>query len=110
VEICGLGVTLTLPVPLLLQLYLRQFTCVGLWRSEVLSVRVNTVPYAYRDPTGSMSDTVTVTVGDPWQGGAATELTFPYQTGWVAHTWSEPKACAHTVLFGYHGVRHRQGG
>lgn len=67
--------------PVLLQLYLRQFTCVGLWRSEVLSVRINTVPYAYRDPTGSMSDSVTVTVGDPWQGGAATELTFPYQAG-----------------------------
>jgi hypothetical protein len=64
-----------------LQLYLRQFTCVGLWRSEVLSVRVNTVPYAYRDPTGTLGDTLTVTVGDPWQGGAATQLTFPYQVG-----------------------------
>lgn len=66
---------------LCLQMYLRQFTCVGLWRSEVLSVKLNTVPYAYRDPTGAMSDTVTVTVGDAWQGGAATELTFPYQAG-----------------------------
>lgn len=66
---------------LLLQLYLRQFTCVGLWRSEVLAVRINTVPYAYRDPSGALQDTVTVTVGDPWQGGAATELTFPYQPG-----------------------------
>jgi hypothetical protein len=76
------GVLLLLLLLLLLvQMYLRQFTCVGLWRSEVLAVRINTVPYAYRDPTGTLQDTVTVTVGDPWQGGAATELTFPYQAG-----------------------------
>ncbi|KAF6256313.1 hypothetical protein COO60DRAFT_118700 [Scenedesmus sp. NREL 46B-D3] len=61
-----------------LQLYLRQFKSVGLWRAEVLTVQVNTIPYAYRQAGG---DTITVTVGDPWLGGARSELTFAYQPG-----------------------------
>jgi predicted dinucleotide-binding enzyme len=49
---------------------------------QVLAVRINTVPYAYRQSADSVvTDTVTVTVGDPWQGGACTELTFAYQAG-----------------------------
>lgn len=62
------------------QLYLRQFNCAGLWRSEVLGVAIATVPQAYRH-AGTASDSVTLTLGDPWQGGAVTQLTFPYQPG-----------------------------
>ncbi|KAF8056432.1 hypothetical protein HT031_006289 [Scenedesmus sp. PABB004] len=63
-----------------MQLYLRQFQCVGLWRAEVLGVARHTVPYAYR-AADAAGDTLTVTLGDPWPGGARTELTFPYQPG-----------------------------
>eukprot|EP00878_Enallax_costatus_P046999 GHUV01057347.1.p1 GENE.GHUV01057347.1~~GHUV01057347.1.p1 ORF type:complete len:137 (-),score=15.98 GHUV01057347.1:13-423(-) len=47
---------------------------------QVISVQLNTVPYAYRQ-AAPISDSITIIVGAPWQGGARTELTFPYQTG-----------------------------
>jgi hypothetical protein len=61
-------------------MYLRQVRCVGLWRCEVLGVTIQTVPAAYRS-AGAACDTVTLTVGDAWQGGACTQLVFPYQPG-----------------------------
>jgi hypothetical protein len=45
---------------------------------QVLTVQINTIPYAYRQAGG---DTITITVGDPWLGGARSELTFAYQAG-----------------------------
>lgn len=54
--------------------------CHAVWHvvSQVLTVQINTIPYAYRQAGG---DTITITVGDPWQGGARSELTFAYQAG-----------------------------
>lgn len=58
-----------------LELYAKQFRCVGLWRAQVLEVTVT----GWHATGGPGGPTVRILVGDGWPGGARVQLQFPYQ-------------------------------
>lgn len=68
-----------------------EFACLIVTWLQVLSVNITTIPYAYartgRPPPSlgqaSLGDTISIVIGDPWEGGARAQLTFPYLPGWV---------------------------
>lgn len=65
------------------------FACVCMTWLQVLGVNITTIPYAYarteRPPPSlgqaSLGDTISIVIGDPWEGGARAQLTFPYLPG-----------------------------
>ncbi|GLC39513.1 hypothetical protein PLESTB_001810100 [Pleodorina starrii] len=61
-----------------LDLYSKNFACVGLWRAEVLDVQINGLAIGgmllSKEPP-----VVSLLVGDPWVGGARVSLELPYQ-------------------------------
>ncbi|GFH21995.1 uncharacterized protein HaLaN_19392, partial [Haematococcus lacustris] len=72
-----------------MEVYLQSVKCLGLWRAQVLEVRVTggpashrTRPWSFRLPggvAGPPGPTVRLLLGDPWPGGARVQLDFPYQ-------------------------------
>ncbi|GFR46966.1 hypothetical protein Agub_g8618, partial [Astrephomene gubernaculifera] len=62
-----------------LDLYSKSFACVGLWRAQVLDVRVNGFGLGGLLIGQQQPPSVTLLVGDPWVNGARATLELPYQ-------------------------------
>lgn len=63
-----------------LEMYAKQFRNVGLWRAQVLQIDFFRAPYSRYTQT-DVSDTVSLTIGDPTPTGARVELAFPLRPG-----------------------------